>query len=192
MTLQGCLLVVTLLLAQLVAATECAEVQNSNSAQLIAFLKESGGSSESGCVAQAIVRLGAWRDPAGTAVLISFLAFQRPATELEEGGLVDLHDRYPAVPALFSIGSEAVPALVNAIASGQLNDLATRNAIRAVSLIYRDTPPDSIKVFQKAGKSSNDPASRKRLQLAAEAAAKLCISSWHERCEHQLFETNRH
>jgi len=185
MKFAGSVLVGTILSASCLLAADCAKVQNANAPQLIAFLNNAKNA-EPDCVREALSRLGDLREASGTSVLITFLAFQRPMSIKENAGLGDLHDRYPAVPALFSIGTNAIPKLVDAIASRGLKELETRNAIRATSLIYRDTPLDAIRVFQKAVVASTDADTKRRLEQAAQAAADLCSSSWHEQCKHQL------
>src|SRR5689334_20688522 len=105
----------TILFASWVLGADCAGVQNAAASQLIAYLKSSAINAEPECVTVAIRRLGDLRDASGTSALISALDFARPKSVKEEAGLSDLHDRYPAVPALFSIGPNAAPALVNAI-----------------------------------------------------------------------------
>jgi hypothetical protein len=62
----------------LLHAEECEMVTNSSASELIEFLNKDVKAGNPECVSRAIVRLGGFRDPSGTEVLINFLDFRRP------------------------------------------------------------------------------------------------------------------
>jgi hypothetical protein len=170
----------------LVSGVDCQMVAASSAIQLVDFLKRDARRSDPDCVSQAIVRLGGLRDPTGTDALISLLDFRRPLSEREKVGVGDMHDRYPAVSALFSIGERVVPALVQSIRLGHLNEVATKNAIDGIVLIYREDPPRAVAMLRKSASETKVEDEAARLNAAAKDAVNFCGSTWKDRCESAL------
>ena len=82
--------------------------------------------------------------------LIDLLDFQRPESEGEKLHLFDAHDKFPAVPALFSIGLPAVPKLIAKLQDAQTTEKVRSNAIRTIFTIYRENPVQAITVLMDA------------------------------------------
>ena len=119
-------------------------------------------------------------------VLVGLLDFRRPESVTEKAHLFDMHDKFPAVSALLSIGTPAVPALLARLQSGQATDVARSNGIHAVALIYRDDPPQAVKAFVNAAANAKTQAEAVRLESCAKDAVNFCAKSWHDRCEAAL------
>jgi hypothetical protein len=174
------------LLASPARASDCSQVAASDPADLIKFLKTEASIADPTCVAKAIVRLGDFRTPAGAAVLIGLLDFQRPESVKEKYHLADLHDKFPAVPALFSIGKPAIPALLAKLQTGEMDAVARSNAIRTITAIYRDNPPNAIATFMRAATKATDQGAAVRLESCARDAIAFCGEKWRVKCEEAL------
>jgi hypothetical protein len=179
-------LILVVLLAGCARALDCGDLASSKPADLISFLQTEEGRADPDCVSRVIVRLGDLRAPSGAEVLVELLDFQRPESALEKAHLFDMHDKFPAVSALLSIGGPAVPALIAGLRSGHVTEVARSNGIHAIALIYRDDPPQAIRVFMKAAASAKNQEEAVRLESCARDALKFCSKSSHDRCEAAL------
>lgn len=135
--------------------------------QLIEYLKNVTATTNSDCVTRAVRRLGDFRDPSGVDVLARFLDFQSPMSERERFHVADMHDQYPAVPALMSIGLPALPTLIRKLETGELSQTGRDNTLRTISLIYRDTPVEGIRILKKASAEATTSVEASRLESAA-------------------------
>jgi hypothetical protein len=97
-----------------------------------------------------------------------------------------MHDHYPAVPSLLSIGVKAVPGLMRRLGGGRLNEIARRNALRAVVLIYREEETLAITGLRKAAREAKGSDDAGRFVAAAKEAVELCSPGWRDRCRATL------
>jgi hypothetical protein len=183
--------VLATLLLNSALALDCPDVVSYKPNNLIQFLKAHGRNADPDCVSQAITRLGGFRTPSGADVLLDLLDFQRPESEGEKLHLFDAHDKFPAVPALFSIGFPAVPALLSKLQSGEGNELVRSNGIRALVTIYRDNPPDAIAALMKAAAAAKTETEAVRLESCAKDGVSFCGKTWKDRCEAAITVSNR-
>jgi hypothetical protein len=178
-------LVLVVLAANPARTLDCADLAASKPDDLVQFLQTQARHADPDCVARAIVRLGDFRAPSGVEALVDLLDFQRPESPREKAHLFDMHDKFPAVSALLSVGMPAVPVLIARLQSGQLTDIARSNGVHAVALIYRDNPPRAI-AFRKAAASAKSQEEAARLESCARDAIRFCSKTWHSRCEAAL------
>jgi len=172
----GLRLVLAFCLVSSVGAIDCSDVPTSKPNELVQFLKTQAREADSECVSRAITRLGGFRSNSGTDVLIDLLDFQRPESQGEKLDLFDAHDKFPAVPALFSIGMPVVPSLIAKLQSQEPSDVLRSNAIRTLVIIYRDNPVQAITVLMDAADAAKTQDQAVRLESCAEDAIKLCGS----------------
>ena len=180
------LMLFAVLFANSTLAFDCADLASSKAADLVEFLQTQAVNSDPDCVSRAIVRLGDFRAASGSEVLVELLDFQRPESALEKAHLFDMHDKYPAISALSSIGMPAVPTLVAKLQSGHMTEVARLNGIHAVALIYRENPPQAIRVFMKAAANAKSQDDAARLDACAKDAVGFCNKNWHDRCQAAL------
>ena len=180
-----------LLAVQFTHAAICEKVAKSSSAELMELLKGDLQSTTPECIEQAVVRLGDFREASAAAVLVNFLDFKRPLNEREKLGINMRWERFPAVGALFSIGKPAIPALLATLRSEKITEVARQNAIRAVSTIFRDDPPQGVGELRKAAREAKEPTEAARLRSGAESAAALCSDSWRDRCKGELTDAEK-
>ena len=174
------------LLVITVHAVDCNEIVSQKKVDdLISFLKMRAQKSDPESVSQAITRLGDLRAPSGVEVLITFLDFERPQSRRERAGVADMHDKFPAVPALVSIGVPAIPALLETL-KGEMNQAARENAIRSVVFSHDDDPPRAIGIFKLASAKARTKEGSLHMESSAREAVKFCSSSWRYRCEAAL------
>ena len=183
--------VLAFLLVNSALALNCPDLVSYEPNNLIQFLKAHGRDADADCVSQAITRLGGFRTSSGTDVLADLLDFRRPDSASEKLHLFDAHDRFPAVPALFSIGLPAVPALLSKLQSGEGNEEVRSNGIRALVTIYRDNPPEAIAVLMKAAAAATTETEAVRLESCAKDGVSFCGQTWKDRCKAALILANR-
>src|SRR5215813_8847517 len=138
-----CVILVALV-TSFVRALECPAAVESTPADLVQFLQTQARTADPECVTRAIRRLGESRSTLGAAVLVDLLDFRRPDSEAEKMRIFDMHDRFPAIPALFGVGNSAVPALLEKLKTGKASQMARSNGIRAMVLINRDSPQEAV------------------------------------------------
>lgn len=73
---------------------------------------------------------------------------------------------YPAVDALFSIGSPALPALVKVIKHCDSDSLMAQNANYAFSGIFRENPQAGVDYLEKQAAETNSADEKQRLVVA--------------------------
>jgi len=184
-------LVLAFVLVNSALALTCPDLVSYEPNNLIQFLKAHGRNADADCVSQAITRLGGFRTPSGADVLVDLLDFRRPDSPGEKLHLFDPHDKFPAVPALFSIGFPAVPALLSKLQSGEASEVIRANGIRTIVTIYRDNPPEAIAALMKAAAAANTETEAVRLESCAKDGVSFCGKSWKDRCEAALTAANR-
>ena len=178
-------LFLVMLVPGLARALECPEAVESTPADLVQFLEMQARTADPECVTRAIGRLGEFRSPLGTAVLVDLLDFRRPDSEVERLHAFDMHDRFPAVPALFGVGNPAVPALLLKLENVKTSPTARSNGIRAIAFIYRESPPEAVKIMKKAASTAKDQGDAVRLESSAKDAVAFCSEKWRAQCENE-------
>jgi hypothetical protein len=93
---------------------------------------------------------------------------------------------FPAVSALLDIGKRAVPSIVGAIGGEAVSEVARKNAIQALQLIYRDDPPAAVSQLVSAGRASSDSGASAKLFEAAREVAGKCDSQASAACQRIL------
>jgi HEAT repeat protein len=126
--------------------------------------------------------LGTSKDPIAIPILIELLGFERPETEAEKLGVSSMQDKFPAVPALFSMGKPAVPALIDNLRTKDLDPVVRKNALRALIMLHRDNPPDAILELKNARSKAKLGPETDRLQSVLDDSTQTCPKSWRERC----------
>lgn len=167
-------------------AEDCPSVTNLSQAELLQWIDGHRDRSEGLCLAIAINRIGEFRSVEATSTLLDFLDFQRPETDREKLHISTLHDKFPAVPALFSIGKPAVPQILERLKTGNLSENARHNAVRSLVLIYRDNPVDAVTALRKAADKLGNDVEKDRILVSARDAASTCPKSWQSRCSAAL------
>lgn len=164
-------------------ALECPTAVESNPADLVQFLQTQARTADPECVTRAIRRLGEFRSSSGAAVLVDLLDVRRPDSEAEKISLFDMHDRFPAIPALFAVGSSSVPALLEKLKSGKASQTARSNGIRVIVLINRDSPPEAVKILKRAASNAKNSEEAEQLESCARDAVAFCAEKWRAQCE---------
>ena len=173
-------------------ALDCNEVvSQKKSDDLISFLKTRAQQMDAECVSRAITTLGDLRAASGADALASFLDFERPQSERERAGVADPHDKFPAVPALVSIGLPAVPTLMRKLQGGEMTKVARQNAIRSIVLIHSEDPSRAIETLKRAATETRTQEESLRMESSARDAIRFCSKSWRDRCEAALTASNR-
>jgi hypothetical protein len=122
---------------------------------------------------KAIERLGEIKSVASIQDLVQLLTF-RHSIEPERIGdvivaehYVSPFNHYPAAGALVSIGKPSVPALTEVIEKEEMGSLASKNAIYAVRLIFRDAPAEGVEQLREAAtKAASSQASQQLFQAS--------------------------
>lgn len=180
------LFVLVVFSAGIAPALDCPREVASEPSELVQFLKTQASIAAPGCVTQAITRLSNFRTPLGSAVLIDLLDFRRPESLKEKYHLGDTNDKYPAVPALFSVGLPAIPPLLIRLQSGKLSEVARANAIRVVVFIHRENPPEAVRNFKEAAGKAHTQEEASRLRSCARDAVAFCSEGWRARCSEEV------
>jgi len=180
--------VILLTLLTSTAMAECARVAGLEADALISYLKSVTAGTDPECISQAVTKLGALRAVRGVDALVDFLDFQRPQSEREKYHVADMHDKYPAVSAIMSVGLPAVPPLVAKLGGGQMSQIARYNGLRTLGFIYRDNPTEAIRALKLAAAKAEKPDEAYRLNSCAKDLVPFCADSWRGRCESALNE----
>lgn len=170
-----------LLLGPPALAADC-PISNLPGGELVAWLTANRDIADPECVAAAISRLGELKNASAVPVLIDLLAFERPETDREKLHISTTHDRFPAVPALSSIGEAAVPPLLRRIRTEDLTPIFRKNALRALILIYRENPVRAVKALQQDVPNAKTAAETDRLRSAMNETILTCPNTWRARC----------
>jgi hypothetical protein len=170
------------LVSGLARALECPKPVESDPADLVQFLEAQARTADPECVTLAIRRLGEFRSPLGIAVLVDLLDFRRPDSDAEKLHVFDAHDKFPAVSALFGVGSPAIPDLLTKLKTRKASPTERKNGIRAMMFIHRESPPEAIRVLKEAANAATDPQEASQLESAARDAVAFCGEKWRVKC----------
>jgi hypothetical protein len=189
MMIRICSIVLILFVSNICRTLDCFNLPTSKPNELVQFLKTQGREADPECVSKAITRLGDFRSNLGTDVLIDLLDFKRPESDRETFGVADGHDKFPAVPALYSIGLPSVPRLIAKLQEADTTELVRSNAIRTIVVIYSANPSKAITVLLDAARIAKTQDQAVRLESCAQDAVKQCGNSRKTQCEAALMAT---
>ena len=164
----------------------CTALGSGAESRLIAYLtKARQNEPDKDCVVLAIRGLGNKKSLRATELLINYLDYKRPLTNEEQAGVwirtPSRGELYPAVTSLFSIGTGAIPSLLQAIANSERSSVKSDNAIYTLMLIHREDPVAAVKALGSSA-ATNTGIQAERLSGAAEDAAKLCLDDLRPKC----------
>jgi hypothetical protein len=141
------------------------------------------------CVRAAFQRIASAPAEEAVPLLLKYLGFKRPLNEGEKHGIF-IHGRtpatlYPAVQALFAIGTPAEPGLIGFLAHESGENAAERsNALYALLLIHHGNTMTVIENLMKASKLTRDEGESTRLRTATrEAVTEWCDEREKEKCK---------
>jgi hypothetical protein len=167
--------------ARPVVGQGCESLRNAAPDDLTSFLNTATPDQKNAdCVTSAIKNLGARRHAPAVPALIKLLDFRRPLDEREKRGshphMRGVWEMYPAVDALESMGSNALPALLDAIKADSSSVTARENAVVAWMEIYRrsDEHPKAIALLKQAETKAADFPTDQRLSWAIAKALTWC------------------
>jgi hypothetical protein len=149
----------------------CATV-TADTAESKKLLEEQSSIRQSGCITPAIKRLGSVGDSKAIHVLVSYLDYVDPATAPNPSGGADEPPSYPAVGALFQIGTPATSDLLEAVQND--NPVIGKNAAITYLSVYRDDLPLGIRLVLGERSKATDPGAQKRLSHLAQTLLKDC------------------
>jgi len=162
----------------------CPKLDGAKPNKLVAYLQGDRASLPQDCVLFAIERLGFAGYTPAIPILITYLDYPRP----QDPGPWHSHAQsagylYPAASALFGMGKAAAPALLCAIASLEISEVARKNAAEAVFALYsREDVTEGIAVMMRASREESDAYSRAHLEDAARYWASRCPPEHQNAC----------
>lgn len=167
----------------------CPSLQNADNKALISFLENNKGKvnhDNSECIAFAISELGKEKETTAIKALLGYLDYEWPA----EAGAIEVNpdhplfyqqQRYPAVTALFLMGSPALMPLVHQLENESLTEKARAKALETIMLYYAEYPPTGIKVIRlsldKVAKASSERLKGAALEWCDVEHRSLCESA---------------
>jgi hypothetical protein len=169
------------LVALTIAACVCSAAQDQPCAAFLGkddspsrrFLEEQGNTRGSRCIVPVIKHLGQARDVKAVGVLISYLDYVDPATAPRPSGGADIRPHYPAITALFLIGTPATLPLLTTIEDSHDSKIR-HNATLAYSSIYRDDLASGIRRAREQESHSNSVSGREHLRNLVDVLLQQC------------------
>ena len=161
-------------------AADC-PVQGSSVKDAVSFLKaaKSNNNVPAECIVAAIHKLYKVRSKEAIDILIEYLDYE---PWKEEQVVTGSNAEPPAVDELFAVGRPALPALVKVLERTDISNVARKNAVQTIMLIYRDDPPAGISFLVKEAAKTSDGESS-LLRQAASDALRWCSGKHHDQCE---------
>ncbi|HET6842574.1 MAG TPA: HEAT repeat domain-containing protein [Candidatus Angelobacter sp.] len=175
--------------------TLCPSLPNADDDTLISYLENYKARQQQGelnCIGLAIFGLGEARSAAAIKILLSYLDFEWPrgTNAVSETNpdypLLYQQQRYPAVTALFLMGTRSLIPIMHQLQSGNLSEAARSKAIETIMLIYAEHPHEGISVIKSMATKSVNPASAKEIQDWAIMATRWCDAAHRASCEAAL------
>lgn len=147
-------------------------------ARLRSVLRDEGlRSADPERVHKAIEELG--REKAAEAIpeLVQLLTFERQVdTSAGDFHIITLSERYPAAGALYQIGEDALPALVQVIETEGEESVASQTALYDINaILIRKNPADAVSFLEGAAARAASPEAALRLSKAADKTKRLLI-----------------
>jgi hypothetical protein len=173
--------------AALAAEPRCQALAGFNPQKLIQFLKDGQTASPGpNCVEYALRSLGDSKMQEAIPVLVAYLDFERPETEMEKlgmgGALGTIGNDFPAVFALTQMGRASLPALVQVVESGTSSTKAHKNGIYAIMKIFHRGAA-GIQFLTHSAATAESTDAQSRLSAAASEAVNWCTASERPTCE---------
>lgn len=151
-----------------------------------------GDRSDGDCIAFLLKQLGEARYKHASYPIAAYLDFEWPKKKPDEtllpGRLRGLRGHYPAVGALYDIGTDAVPDMIRFLSGANVTPLAHKNDIATLLMIYREDQAQAVEALMKASHRVSSPEVAGRLLRAAHEAADGC-SMTREACKTALLNT---
>ena len=181
-------MVLFLLGAVRVAASECDQLQNASSDELASYVNKivpEYGNAE--CIAFAINMLGNQRYEPAIPAMTQLLDFRWPLHGRPKGqAFAPSHGGtgiYPATIALQKFGKKAVPGLLEAIKGDLTSRTAREAAVFVLMGIYKNESPKAVALLKQGADTARDNATRQRLGRAAYRALIWCSPSDKAECK---------
>jgi hypothetical protein len=176
--------------ARTVAAQACDRFAGLSAPEQTEILN-SGSRSDPECTAFLLKRVGdAHYQPASRAI-VKYLDFEWPRDEHRAVAIARrpwLGDYFPAVYALFELEEGAVPAITELLASEKSSNLARRNGIDTLLMIYSRNQAQAVRTLLLASREASDATSGAALAAAAVATAGRCAPITRAACQDTLFD----
>lgn len=174
---------------RLVAADEgCPDLKGKDVAAHLEYLRGDRSTLAAKCIVAAIKYVGGKRYAQASAVLIQYLDYREPGSELQGGLRASVPYAFPAVDALYLLGKPVVPELTAAIASPDAPDLIRRHAAETIFLMYGADNPEGISVLVNAAHALTDPMASNRLMDEARWFAGKCLINVRNDCENAVLK----
>jgi hypothetical protein len=145
-------------------AQPCSQII-STSADSIAFLQEQKERRQSPCITSVIKQLGQNRDVNAIPVLVSYLDFVDPSS--------DVRPVYPSIEALFQIAEPAVNDLMSAIQDSE-SSIIRQNAAKTYMFVYRDDLASGIRQLKREESIAKSADALRRLSKARKMLVDTC------------------
>ena len=181
----------------LLAAGKCDELDGATPEMELRYLNGDRSTVTPDCVSRAVHAI-AFSTPDTLArqgeaiqVIVTYLDYRLPEEKNIYARAVSSNVApYPATNALNIIGKPAVPAIVDAIGSGTLSDVARKNAVWTLLLIFsRDGIGEHVRVLSSASRAEPSREISLRLFVAAELAVTYCGRTNMAKCKEALYQT---
>lgn len=175
------------LLAARVSAQDCGTLMGTSPDMLVQFLNQRSSRGHAACVASAINQLGNQHYAAASMTLTSFLDFRWPVGAHQKQRIYvierDGTSIYPAVNALVQIGTDAIPALLNAISTTSSRE-SMEVAVSAWMMIHKSQAPAGVALLEQQADLATQLPAKQRLKWAAYLAARnWCEPSDRSQCK---------
>jgi hypothetical protein len=146
------------------------------------FLLREQGHRASSCITDVIRSLATKKDIESPPILARYLDYADPRTVSPSKHGADQRPRYPAVDALYHLGSIAVPDLLRVIEQSQ-SLVIRQNATLAYLAIYADQDDigEGLHKLHQREEASADPQARMQLHAAMELLLRTCESADHSK-----------
>jgi hypothetical protein len=167
------LLVIFLSLSLVAQDQSCAAITKAGRQASREFLRQQSTIRSSSCITPVIKRLGETCDVKAIPLLTGYLDYLQPGTGPLPGGGAAERPHYPAVDALFQIGTPATGDLLKAIQTGS-SPTIQRNAFLAYLFVYRDDLASGIRILRDQAALSKTEDVRRRLNEDRRTLIEAC------------------
>lgn len=176
-------------LPKLSPAQECDALQSHSSQEAIKYLQAIQDDQRTrSCVHTAFKDISSLPSDQAVPILLLYIAYKRPLTDLEKKGVSfsrDPGNLYPAVQVLFDLGREAVePSLITFLGQEASSDPQSfENAVYLLRALRHGDVLAALNDLKARRAVTADAAVNLRLRAAAQALNKWCDPLWKEKCE---------
>jgi hypothetical protein len=176
-------------LPKLSPAEECDSLQSHSSQEAIKYLQTIQGDQRTrSCVHAAFKEISSMPSDQALPILLQYIAYKRPLTDIEKKGVSfsrDPGNLYPAVQVLFDLGRDAVePSLITFLGQEASSDPQSfENAVYLLRALRHGNVLAALEDLKAKRSVTADAAVNQRLRAAAQALNKWCDPLWKEKCE---------